>query len=360
MSPTVKERKHTLSECRLLICSVAAFGPFSAEHANHASFPCLVSQEFPQISLYEIRCYKHVFLLSWLNMRKIVLVLFCKGSCVLGWIAAGQLCIFRGSNLNHPYFAALLVNRVVGASAAPAVSHLKPLPHFTDFLWELRRQPPLPSVRKTPCWPLLAPFILERQKLKKFAQFLKTCFFQGVPKGRQQKGETGPGTHIFADFCRFSQIFGSLCKSRDLGVADLRRKPQETADFRRKPQKTADFCRNRFSPICCLRFGALLFLWTQSGKIWSVLHFLGLWVAEFCGNSAEVGATRRFLSRKIHFLASKNSKKAEFGRQLYVNILGFQTSAADDSQRSKSISHWSGLHFSALSVHPRFCRPSPP
>ena len=74
-------------------------------------------------------------------------------------------------------------------------------------------------------------------------------FTQGAPKGRQQKGETGPGTHIFADFCRFSLIFGSLCKSRDLGVADLRRKPQETTDFRRKPQKTADFCRNRFLPF---------------------------------------------------------------------------------------------------------------
>ena len=72
---------------------------------------------------------------------------------------------------------------------------------------------------------------------------------QGAPKGRQQKGETGPGTHIFADFCRFSLIFGSLFKSRDLGVADLRRKPQETADFRRKPQETAEFCRNRFLPF---------------------------------------------------------------------------------------------------------------
>ena len=73
--------------------------------------------------------------------------------------------------------------------------------------------------------------------------------FQGAPKGRQQKGETGPRTHFFADFCRFSLIFGSLCKSRDLGVADFRRKPQETADFRRKLQKTADFCRNRFLPF---------------------------------------------------------------------------------------------------------------
>ena len=63
---------------------------------------------------------------------------------------------------------------------------------------------------------------------------------QGAPKGRQQKGEIGSGTHIFADFCRFSLIFGSLCKSRDLGVADLRGKPQETADFRRKPQIFAE------------------------------------------------------------------------------------------------------------------------
>ena len=62
----------------LLICSVAAFGPSSAEDANHASFPCLVSQELPQTNLYEIRCQKHVFLLSWLNMRNGLLVLFCK------------------------------------------------------------------------------------------------------------------------------------------------------------------------------------------------------------------------------------------------------------------------------------------
>ena len=68
-------------------------------------------------------------------------------------------------------------------------------------------------------------------------------FHQGAPKGRQQKGETGPGTHIFADFCRFSLIIGSLCKSRDLGVADLRRnrrKPQIFAGNRRKPQIFAE------------------------------------------------------------------------------------------------------------------------
>ena len=43
-------------------------------------------------------------------------------------------------------------------------------------------------------------------------------FLQGAPKGRQQKGETGPGfLQIFADFCRFSLIFGLLCKFKGFG-----------------------------------------------------------------------------------------------------------------------------------------------
>ena len=46
------------------------------------------------------------------------------------------------------YFAAVLVTCIFAASASPTVSHLKPLPHFTNFLWELRRQPwrPVPHV----------------------------------------------------------------------------------------------------------------------------------------------------------------------------------------------------------------------
>ena len=108
------------------------------------------------------------------------------------------------------YFAALLVNRIVGASAAPTVSHLKPLPHFTDFLWELRRQPRLPSVRKTPLATFGATF-LERQKFKNFGQILKKCFF-----------------------------------------------------------------------------------WTQSGKIWSVLHFLG------CGLPNSVAILRQFCGGRCH------------------------------------------------------------
>ena len=69
------------------------------------------------------------------------------------------------------------------------------------------------------------------------------------------KRETAKGRNRTrnAHFRRFLQIFSSPCKSTDLGVADLRRKPQETVDFRRKPQIFAE-------TVCCLPFGALLSL----------------------------------------------------------------------------------------------------
>ena len=80
--------------------------------------------------------------------------------------------------------------------------------------------------------------VFTAQALK--VETLSASYPQGAPKGRQQKGETEPRTHIFADFCRFSLIFGSLCKSRDLGVADFRRKPQIFAGNRRNPQIFAE------------------------------------------------------------------------------------------------------------------------
>ena len=57
------------------------------------------------------------------------------------------------------------------------------------------------------------------------------------------KRETAKGRNRTrnAHFRRFLQIFAdSLCKSRDLGVADLRRKPQIFAGNRRKPQIFAE------------------------------------------------------------------------------------------------------------------------
>ena len=76
-----------------------------------------------------------------------------QGSCVLDWIAVGQLCVLCESNLNlphtlqHSWATALFCHS--SASAAPADSHLGPLPYFTDLIWDLRRQPRLPSVSQT-------------------------------------------------------------------------------------------------------------------------------------------------------------------------------------------------------------------
>ena len=71
-----------------------------------------------------------------------------------------------------------------------------------------------------------------------------------MPFSGRARRETAKGRNRTrnADFCRFSLIFGSLCKSRDLGVADLRRKPQIFAENRRFLQKPV-------SPICCLPVG---------------------------------------------------------------------------------------------------------
>ena len=74
------------------------------------------------------------------------------------------------------YFAALLVKRIVGARAAPAVSHLKALPHVTDFLWELRRQPRLPSVRKPPLGHIWRHFLGTAKTQKFWANFEKGFF----------------------------------------------------------------------------------------------------------------------------------------------------------------------------------------
>ena len=155
-----------------------------------------------------------------------------QGSCVLAWIAVGQLCILRRKQSQPPaYFAALLVNRIVGASATPAVSNLKPLPHFTDSVWELRGQPRLPG-----------------------------------PKNR------------FGHFWR--HFFGTA-----------------------KIQKFwANFEKNAGLP--------------NSAAI--LRHS-----AAFCGNSAEAGPTRRFWFRKVHFLASKKSKKGRFWQKNLRVYFGF-------------------------------------
>ena len=63
----------------------------------------------------------------------------------------------------------------------------------------------------------------------------------------------------------------------------------------------------------------------QSGKIWSVLHFLGLWVVEFCGNSAAFcgnSAARRFCLAKSLFWPQKTQRMRIWAETL-TWILGF-------------------------------------
>ena len=76
----------------------------------------------------------------------------------------------------------------------------------------------------------------------------KTTCFSGRAKRETAKGRNRTRKHIFADLCRFSLIFGSLCQIKGFG---RRRFAQKTAGNRRFLQKPV-------SPICCLSFGALL------------------------------------------------------------------------------------------------------
>ena len=71
-------------QLQLLISSAAAFGSFSAEDANHASFPCLMSQECPQTNLHEISMF---FSVVMAQHEKCFAGSVLQGSCILDWIA---------------------------------------------------------------------------------------------------------------------------------------------------------------------------------------------------------------------------------------------------------------------------------
>ena len=139
------------------------------------------------------------------------------GSCVLAWIAAGQLCILRGSNLNHPRtLQRSWSTPLLGARAAPrAVSHLKPLPHFTDFLWELCRQPHLQSVRKTPFGHFWRHFLGTAKTQNIWADF-ENCFF---PKRHKQAK--------FGQFCIFGAVFCGSRASRKIHFLALKKSKRQ-------------------------------------------------------------------------------------------------------------------------------------
>ena len=129
--------------------------------------------------------------------------------------------------------------------------------------------------------------------------FFSECQDQGAPKGRQQKGETGPGTNIFAD--RFSLIFGSLCKSRHLGVADSRRKPQIFAGNRRKPQI---FAETGFSHLLTPFWRALTggqYHWTEN-----YLHYIIFFVNLKANRK---GLSLKTLGKHQNTLAAKKAEK---------------------------------------------------
>ena len=90
-----------------------------------------------------------------------------QGSCILEW--AGQLCIHRESNLNHPHCSVLGQPHCYHSnpSAAPVVSHLKPLARFTDFFGNCAGNLVCQWSNKPP-WPLLAPLFWNGCIFQKF------------------------------------------------------------------------------------------------------------------------------------------------------------------------------------------------
>ena len=164
-----------------------------------------------------------------------------QGSCVLAWIAAGQLCILRGT---------ISTTRILCSALGQ--------PHcWCQHCWCQRRPNGFPS-----------------QAIATFHRF---------PLGIAQAT---------------SFAIGPKNPLATFGATFLER--QKLQKFWANFEKIASFGHNqaKFGQFCI---------------------FFGLWVAEFCGNSAEAGATRRFLSRKVHFWPRKSKKKADFGRKTYVS-----------------------------------------
>ena len=107
-------------------------------------------------------------------------------------------------------------------------------------------------------------------------------------------------------------------------------------------------------------FEKMLF-WTSKQNLVSFAFFGGCGLPNseaFCSNSAEAGATRRFLSRKVHVLASETH--AHLGTKSYVNILGLLRQFRGRFSKVKIHLPKVRIAFlSVLSTHPRSCRPFP-
>ena len=100
-----------------------------------------------------------------------------QGSCILVWIAAGQLCILRRSNLNHLH---ILQRSWSTALLAPALPQRFPISnhcHTSPISFGNCAGNLVCHRSEKPPWPLLAPLFLEQQKFKNFGQILKNASF---------------------------------------------------------------------------------------------------------------------------------------------------------------------------------------
>ena len=187
-------------------------------------------------------------------MRNVLLVLFCKASCILAWIAAGQLFILRGSNLNHPHTLQSSWSTALLAPAPPPVFHLKPLPHFTDFLGNCAGNLVCHRSEKPP-WPLLAPLFWNSKNSKILGQILKNnCIL--LDTIRQNLVSLAFFGAESAAFCVVRQFCGGRGHTYGFCLEKSTfwlRKSQKKADFGRKPYVNISgflrqFC-GRFSKV---------------------------------------------------------------------------------------------------------------
>ena len=68
-----------------------------------AAWLCALWLLRPSLLRREIRCWKHVFLVSWPHVKKCFAGSVLQGFCILDWITIRELRVLRESNLNPPH-----------------------------------------------------------------------------------------------------------------------------------------------------------------------------------------------------------------------------------------------------------------
>ena len=188
-----------LHTSEVLICSVAAFVLFRLRMQTTPPFLASYPKNFPK-QLCMRSSDRVCFYVVMAQHERNVFCFLLQGSCVLGWIAGGQLCILRGSDLKHPYTlqrsrsTALLVP---SAARSGFPCHISPI-----FLWELRRQPRLPSVRKTPLGHFWRHFFWNGQNAKILGNLCNMIFWDTIRQSLVSFAFWGAvGCRVLWQFC---------------------------------------------------------------------------------------------------------------------------------------------------------------